>query len=775
MKPPCAIILVTMLGTAAGCASLLAAAGKEIYTRHCTECHGDQGQGVPDLAPDPLHGSRSLESLTRYIDRRMPEEEPELVSGEDAAAVAHYIYHAFYSPAARAGHPANERAFLRLTARQYRESIADLIGSFHPGAPSQPPPHQAPPGLSARYFSSEGMNKKAHHALDRADLHLDFDFAESAPHEGMDPLRFSIDWEGSLLPRRDGWHEFRITTPNGARLYLNSDRLEGDSNVRDDSGARRQPPIIDEWVSSGPEDRSSTARVFLLGGRPVPIRLDYFKYEEKRGALRLEWKEPLGEWQILAAPFLSTARSRQVATLSTSFPPEDSSDGYERGTSISKAWHEAATQAALETAGLISARLHLYAGTSDEAPDRLEKLRHFCAEFARRAFRRPPPDGWTETMIAACFTPDTAPEDAVKRAILRTLTSPFFLYPEWHPATDSLTVASRLALGLWDSLPDAELLAAAHNGDLLHENQIRHHAQRMLADPRSRTKANLFFRRWLMLDAEADLRKHPEIFPDFDAQLAHDLRDSLDRFIHHVLWREGGGDFREFLTSNDWHVSDRMAAYYASHPPDAAGGVLTHPYLLARLAHHDLTSPIHRGVFLTRNILGLTLRPPPEAIAFDAGRFDPAMSTREKVAEMTRDKSCMTCHETINPLGFSLEHYDASGRYRLEENQRPIDSKSEFPGHTGEMLQLTGPADVAREALASPTARRSFLRKLFQHLVQQAPETYGPDTLDALDAAFTSSGHQIPAALVEIHLRAARHGLTSPDATEPAKTTSTTP
>ena len=75
MKSPTAAILATLLTTAAGCGNLFASAGKEIYTRHCAECHGDQGQGVPDLAPDPLHGSRSLESLTRYIDRRMPEEE----------------------------------------------------------------------------------------------------------------------------------------------------------------------------------------------------------------------------------------------------------------------------------------------------------------------------------------------------------------------------------------------------------------------------------------------------------------------------------------------------------------------------------------------------------------------------------------------------------------------------------------------------------------------------------------------------------------------------
>jgi len=197
--------------------------------------------------------------------------------------------------------------------------------------------------------------------------------------------------------------------------------------------------------------------------------------------------------------------------------------------------------------------------------------------------------------------------------------------------------------------------------------------------------------------------------------------------------------------------------------PTQRAGVLTHPYVMARLAHHDNTSPIHRGVFLTRNVLGGFLKPPPEAIAFDDHRFDPKMTMREKVAEMTRNASCMTCHETINPLGFSLENFDAVGRFRTTEKDQPINPESDFLTQEGEVLRLKGPRDVANYAVKSESARRGFIRQLFQYEVKQNPNSYGLDTLTKLDATFVSSGHHVRQLLVEMNSLAARHGMNPTD------------
>src|SRR5207253_383016 len=96
-------------------------------------------------------------------------------------------------------------------------------------------------------------------------------------------------------------------------------------------------------------------------------------------------------------------------------------------------------------------------------------------------------------------------------------------------------------------------------------------------------------------------------------------------------------------------------------------GVLTHPYLLAKFAYTSTSSPIHRGVFLARNVLGVSLRPPPDAFTPLAPDLHPNLNTRERITLQTSPTTCTSCHNVINPLGFTLEHYDAIGRFRDRE------------------------------------------------------------------------------------------------------------
>ena len=747
-----------------------AATGDAIYSRHCASCHGDNGEGNPDECEDPLYGDRSLTSLAKYIHKRMPEDEPELVEGEDARKVAEFIYGKFYSAEARAKTmPAPEMAFARLTNRQFRESVADLIGSF---GESRAPGEGR--GLRAQYFDSDGMNKKARKVTEREDRELSFDFGEGPPVEGAKADQFSIAWDGSLIAPATGWYEFKLSTPNGARVYLNGERQDGDGNHRDDSGAKRQVALIDSWVSSGAEVRESIARVFLLGGRGYPFRLDYFKYQDARGMVKLEWKQPHGEWAVLAAPYLSPAGAVHVAIVDTGFPADDASEGYERGTGISKAWHEATTAAAIDAANQVVGRLAALSGTNAGAPDRIERLKAFLTTFAGRAFRRPLDEEQRQLYVDRHFAGDLAPEQAVKRAVILILKSPRFLYPELGEKKDDFTVAARLALGLWDSLPDQALSDAAKTGQLRTPEQVKAHAVRMAGDPRAKAKLNEFFQRWLKLDVEGDLRKDPEEFPDFDAALVADLRRSLELFVERVVWSERS-DYRELIEADYLLFNERLAKFYGVPMPEGGGfqpvkfdpaeraGVLTHPYLLARLSHPDVTSPIHRGVFITRNVLGGILKPPPEAIAFENHKFDPKMTVREKVAEMTRGANCMTCHETINPLGFSLENFDPVGRFRTSEGEKPIDPASDYLTIEGEVLRLNGPRDVANHAVTSAAARQGFIRQLLQFSLKQNPAVYGATTVPQLDQAFTASGFKVRDLLVEINARAAVQGVPGPD------------
>jgi hypothetical protein len=139
-------------------------------------------------------------------------------------------------------------------------------------------------------------------------------------------------------------------------------------------------------------------------------------------------------------------------------------------------------------------------------------------------------------------------------------------------------------------------------------------------------------------------------------------------------------------------------------------------------------------------------------------RFDPSLTMREKVTELTKSETCMGCHVTINPLGFSLEHYDAAGRYRTSDNQKSVNAEAEYTTSSGAVVRLRGPRDLAEHAVASEEARVGFVRQMFQHCIQQSPGAYGADTLDRLDQAFVRSGWHIRQLFAEVAVATAVTG-----------------
>ncbi|MBP7949540.1 MAG: DUF1592 domain-containing protein [Verrucomicrobiales bacterium] len=734
--------------------------GATIYQDMCAKCHGDRGQGVAGKHDEPIYGEKSLAALAKYIDRSMPEDEEETLDAKGSAQVAEWIYNEFYSTTARARMFPEKRAAARLTNRQFQESAADVIASLQP-----PQPRGAATGLHGDYFQSDGMNKKARKGLQRVDRSLVFDFGEAGPAEGIAADQFSISWDGSLLPQNTGWHDFRVRTPNGARLYLNTDLQRGAGNHRDDSGEKGTPPTIDAWVSSGTDVREVTARVFLLGGRSYPIRFDYFKYKDKLGSVRLEWKPPGGEWEVLAAPWLSPESSRPVTTVTVNFPADDASSGFERGVSVSKDWHEATTKAALELGAQVLARLRRLSGADDKAPDRAEKCKVMLAAVAERAFRRPLTGDLRVLYVDKPFADGVPVELAVKRSLVAIFKSPRFLYPELGAQDDPFKISARLALTLWDSIPDADLLNAAGRGETLSPDQVRRQAERMLKDPRTRTKIAGFFADWLGMNETDHLDKDKTAFPGFDAQLVCDMRRSLELFIDHVVWSETA-DYRQLLLADYLFLNPRLAKYYGVAVPETDGfvkvsfdpaqraGVLTHPLVLTSLSYHKSTSPIHRGVFLTRSIMGRFLKPPPMAIEFMDDRFDPSLTMREKVTQLTGKTACMGCHVMINPLGFSLENFDATGRWRTTDNHKAVDPVSDYLTVDGETVKLRGPRDLALHAAENRTARRGFVRQLFQHLVKQPPSVCGPETLERLEESFSASNCNLQKLIVDITVAA---------------------
>jgi mono/diheme cytochrome c family protein len=288
--------------------------GEQIYRQRCAKCHGPSGEGTEDNYPDRLAGNKSVAQLARFIAKKMPKDSPQKCDNEEAQKVAAYIYDKFYSNAAQERNKPPRIELARLTVRQYRNAVADLIGTFRSVAstPAATPPDKKEAtkkvrleddqhGLRGEYFKSFGFRPK-NRVLERIDPTVQFNFGEGAPDaKNFEPDRFSIRWEGALLAPETGRYEFIVRTEHAARLWLNDTKT----------------PLIDAWVKSGASgDSEHSPSIFLIGGRNYPVRLEFAKGKqgEKDGkkdeakpppvkaAIALEWKLPQQAGEVIPRP-----------------------------------------------------------------------------------------------------------------------------------------------------------------------------------------------------------------------------------------------------------------------------------------------------------------------------------------------------------------------------------------------------------------------------------------------------------------------------------------
>ncbi len=718
--------------------------GEAVFKEQCASCHGLDGQGTRDKYNEPLAGDLSITELAKVIDETMPEGEPEKSSPEDSAAVAAYIHQAFYSEVARERLRPARIELARLTVNQYRNAIADLFPS---GNAAQV--FAAPQGLRGEYYDARNF-KREKRLIERVDPQVHFDFGGGTPDdENFLDGKFALRWEGSVIAPETGNYDFCVETENAIRLYVNNDRA----------------PLIDAWVRSG-SDRQFRGSIFLVGGRAYPLRLEY-QSAELTSSVSLKWKTPKDIEQLIPARFLRAARAGEVMVVDTKFPPDDSSAGYARGILISKEWDQATTDAALRVADLVASRLDNLAGTKPDDAERQTKIKKFCERLVSSAWARPLSEQERATVIERFFTEGTPAEASVKRVALVALKSPSFLFREIGQAgKNDLRVATRLSFALWDSLPDRQLTEAALRGELSTPEHVAAHAQRMLDDPRTKAKMREFMLHWMKLDADIELSKDAAVVPEFSPQIISDLRTSLELFVDEVVWSPGS-DFRELLRADYLMLNRPLAEMYAPEFAAAQGdrlgsqfvkvpcgpgrsGIVTHPYLMSTFAYHATSSPIHRGVFLARNVLGRAIKSPPEAITPIAPELHAGLTTRERVHLQTSAAFCQSCHSMINSLGFGLENYDLIGRYRTEEKSKPIDSTGTYRDRVGKLVNFSGSRELATFLVDSPEVQNAFVVQLFQHLAKQPPAAFGPDVLPQLRQRFAENQFSVRKLIIDI-------------------------
>jgi hypothetical protein len=322
-------------------------------------------------------------------------------------------------------------------------------------------------------------------------------------------------------------------------------------------------------------------------------------------------------------------------------------------------------------------------------------------------------------------------------------------------ALDAFELASRLSYFLWDSMPDDELFAAAQNGGLATEADVRAQAERMLADPRAAEAIASFHMQWLKLDKLPALEKNAEVYPSFVPEMREAMATETARFADHVI-RFDDGRLATLFTAPYSFLDGPLFALYGVTPPadhdpnepvdldpTQRSGILTHASLLATHAHTDQSSPVHRGVLVREHFLCQQLSPPPPDVDVVPPELDPDASTRERFEQHRTDPACAGCHELIDPLGFGFEHYDGIGAYRAEEAGKPVDASGEIVGGDAADPVFDGAIELGQMLAESEQVRTCVAQQWFVYGFGRTRGDGDDCSFVAMYTAFAESDHDI--------------------------------
>ena len=389
--------------------------------------------------------------------------------------------------------------------------------------------------------------------------------------------------------------------------------------------------------------------------------------------------------------------------------------------------------------------------------------RAFVAQFARRAFRRPVSDD--EVARYAKLADDAAGTlddfyGGLEYALAGILQSPNFLFrselgevdpsaPARRRFTD-YELAARLSYALWNTTPDEALLAAADSGKLVGAG-LAAAADRLLADPRAKAALDDFHAERLGLADLALLDKDPSVYA---GGMTDDLRAALRDDVLRTFAEYVNGSDRDLLGSLDGRiafVNGALAGIYGlSQKPSTLQrvqlpddgkriGILGKPAFLALAAHADQTSPTLRGKFIRERFLCQGIGAPPPNVVPVLGAPDPnAPTMRDRLKAHALDASCAGCHDQMDPLGLALEHFDAIGRYRADDNGHALDTTGNLDGQA-----FDGEVELAGLLRDDPRVSACLVRQAYRYLLGHIEvSSEEPQITDLLDQ-FDASGHDL--------------------------------
>ncbi len=353
------------------------------------------------------------------------------------------------------------------------------------------------------------------------------------------------------------------------------------------------------------------------------------------------------------------------------------------------------------------------------------RARAILTPLLRRAYRRPVTDEDLRKPLQ--FFREGSAGDAgfdagIENALAAILVSPHFLIRvEQDPAglkpgaayrVSDLELASRLSFFLWSSIPDDPLLAAAVRGDLRQPKLLEDQVRRMLADGRSRSLVTNFAAQWLQLGKLDSISPDLRLFPDFDDNLRQAMREETELFFGKILREDR--PVTELLGADYTFLNERLAKHYgvpniygsrfrlvsfAGDPERQRGGLLRQGSILTVTSYATRTSPVIRGHWILANLVGEPPPPPPPNVpTLKDNTVAASLPMRARLAAHRADPTCASCHNAMDPVGFSLENFDAVGHWRAAEEHRPVDASGGLPdGST-----FNGVAGLERGLLQRP-------------------------------------------------------------------------
>jgi len=356
-------------------------------------------------------------------------------------------------------------------------------------------------------------------------------------------------------------------------------------------------------------------------------------------------------------------------------------------------------------------------GESDEAPC----ARRILAKIATQAYRRPITDA---DLLAPMHFFEAGRKGAtfdagIENALVAILCSPKFLYrAESEPPlmkaggiyhVSDLDLASRLSFFLWSAGPDQELLDLAQSGRLHEPAVLEKEVHRMLADPRAESLVTNWAFQWLEVDAMDKIDPDPFEYPEFDEDLRSAFREEMRLFLGSVLLKDL--DVRDLLTADWTYVNGRLALQYGI--SDVQGGQFRRVHLansarwgllgkgamLMGTSYGNRTAPVLRGAWVLDDVTGTSPHAPPPSIPPFKENVPGAkpLTIRQRMEMHRSQPSCNACHGLLDPIGMSLNNFDAMGAWQTkdEDTGLPVDAAVTLPDGTA----VNGPVDLRNELL----------------------------------------------------------------------------